>query len=223
MGFSQCHEPSMVETNHSITANSSPLQEKNENVVAQNRNGRFSKHMTHTRTASTPSQPAPASSPQLDAIKQINQPSIHEVSSERIRNVNKKDDEWKVVTYRKKKPKYRYLGKIGVASELDTKFKAAEKKTPIFISNVHKDTKESDIADYIQSKVHESVSLQKIDIRRQSNHNAYKFFVSQNKLPLFLDEKLWPRGIIFRRFVHFRAMPNNRLSSGDGLVNSSHG
>lgn len=32
-------------------------------------------------------------------------------------------------------------------------------------------------------------------------HNAYKLYVSRHKLDMFLDESLWPKNIIFRRFV----------------------
>ncbi|KAJ2939372.1 hypothetical protein O0L34_g13467 [Tuta absoluta] len=45
----------------------------------------------------------------------------------------------------------------------------------------------------------------KINIRnKRKDHNAYKLYVSRFKLEIFLDEKVWPEGIVFRRFVHFR-------------------
>lgn len=111
---------------------------------------------------------------------------------------------WKVQTKRKSKLNHRFGGRMGAASKCCGKFKAAEKKLPIFITNIHKDTVESDIVDYIRSKTKETVSLKKIVMKKQTNYNAYKFFVAENNIQLYLDEKMWPQGIIFRRFVHYK-------------------
>ncbi|XP_061712887.1 uncharacterized protein LOC133521823 [Cydia pomonella] len=118
--------------------------------------------------------------------------------------IRRDDDGYETVTYKKKKANYRYRGQFGVANDSNTKFKAAERKTPVFISNVHKDTQEKDIIEYIMVKTKEKVFLEKIDIKRDTGHKAYKFFVSPNKLSLFLDKNIWPQGIIFRKFVHFQ-------------------
>lgn len=111
---------------------------------------------------------------------------------------------WQPVVNRKNKQKMRFSGRTGQACD-DDKFKAAEKFMPIFISNIHNDTTEADITDYIHKKTQERVSLEKISIKKHNHHLAYKFMVPQNKLSLFLDDKLWPRGIIFRRFVHYKS------------------
>uniref|UniRef100_A0A2A4JVX2 Mutant cadherin n=1 Tax=Heliothis virescens TaxID=7102 RepID=A0A2A4JVX2_HELVI len=130
--------------------------------------------------------------------------------------VNEKDvDGWITYESRKKRykaSKYRFMGKKGIASDLECNFKAAEAKIPIFISNIHKDTQEKDIVEYIRMKTQESVTLGKINTKRQTDYIAYKFFVSEHKLPSFLDEKLWPKGVIFRKFVHYR----NRGTSEHG-------
>lgn len=114
------------------------------------------------------------------------------------------EGEWKVVTKRKNKIKYRLQGKKGSANECDGKFKAAVSKVPIFITNVHKDTMAQDIREYVQSKTNECITPKKISIKSERNYNAYTFLVSKEKLSMFLDNTLWPKGIIFRRFVHFR-------------------
>lgn len=121
-----------------------------------------------------------------------------------------KSSEWKTVDKKKKKvSKNRIEGKTGtVLIDANEKFRAAEMKIPLFITNVHKDTRDSDIIDYISKKTHETVVLEKISIKRHCDYNAYKFFVSRNKLPLYLDEKLWPQGIIFRRFINFKIKRN---------------
>lgn len=120
---------------------------------------------------------------------------------------NNDDNEqgWTLIQKRRPIRNNRLKGKMGsstVATEYN--FRAADRKIPIFITNVHKGTSESDICKYIYGKTCENVILSKIVMKKQSDHNAYKFFVSASKLQLFLDEKLWPSGIIFRRFVHFK-------------------
>ncbi|XP_026738663.1 uncharacterized protein LOC113501674 [Trichoplusia ni] len=117
---------------------------------------------------------------------------------------SRNNTEWRTISY-KKRSNYRYAGKAGTARDVQGSFKAAERKVPIFISNVHKDTMAKDIVSYIQSKTQDVVSLEKINTKKQKEHNAYKFFVSESKLSLFLDENIWPEGIIFRRFVHFKS------------------
>lgn len=133
------------------------------------------------------------------------------------------DNGWTKVVKRKK-AKYRFIGERGQATVTGSgeKFRAAEKKVPIFISNIHKDVTDRDIISYVHKKTGESVFLEKINIKQQFSHNAYKFFVAESKLPVFLNDKLWPQGIIFRRFVHFKQRYSNRETSGDGrtkLVN----
>lgn len=90
--------------------------------------------------------------------------------------LTKGDGEWKLVSKRNPKLKYRYLGQMGKAQMSESTFKAAVIKTPVFISNVHKNTLESDVIDYIFVKTQERVSLEKIYIKKQVEYKAYKFF-----------------------------------------------
>lgn len=134
------------------------------------------------------------------------------------------DEGFQYVCRRKKRIKYRYHGKSGMASDMDCTFKAADKKVPIFITNVHIDTVQDDIVKYIKSKTEDSVSLQRINSTRQKGYVAYKFFVSETKLAMYLDEQLWPRGIIFRRFVNFIDQPSlNRFTSVYGQAKPEYG
>lgn len=55
------------------------------------------------------------------------------------------DGEWKVVKRRKQKSNYRYLGNTGICNDSEGKFKAAERRIPIFITRIHKDTTEQNI------------------------------------------------------------------------------
>lgn len=129
------------------------------------------------------------------------------------------DGKWTLVTARKSTPKTRMRGKMGTSSEAEGKFRAADRKVPIFISNVHIDTSEKDITEYILKKTQIPVKLEKIAMKIQDSHNAYKFFVEESKINMFLDDKLWPRGIIFRRFVHFKY----KFTTGGAAASSDDG
>lgn len=124
---------------------------------------------------------------------------------------------WQKVSYKKKPSKYRYVGKTGIARDAECLFRAADRKVPMFITNIHSETPESEIVNYIRSKTQETVSLEKIRMKKERGHIAYKFLVSESKLPSYLDENLWPRGIIFRRFVHFNRQKSNRSLFVDDL------
>ncbi|XP_063392099.1 uncharacterized protein LOC134677558 [Cydia fagiglandana] len=127
-------------------------------------------------------------------------------------------NEWKKVESRKTILQKRLIGKRGVACESNSNFKAAVMKVPILITNVHKDTAEDDIANYIRDKTHEIVRLHKIAIKKHNDYDAYKFFVPQHKLSLFLEDKLWPEGIIFRRFVNNKPREVTSIIPGSGTV-----
>lgn len=100
--------------------------------------------------------------------------------------------------------RYKLIGQKGCAvTEPDGKFKAADIKVPLLISNVSKDTSEDDIVSYIRDKTSEIVSLKMINMKKVKKYNAYKLYVSRSKLNLFLDDNFWPNGITFRRFVRF--------------------
>ncbi|XP_063367591.1 uncharacterized protein LOC134658747 [Cydia amplana] len=113
-----------------------------------------------------------------------------------------KEGEWKKVVKRSKPaPKNRRVGMMGKA-DIKTNFKAADPKIPIMITNVHKDTSKADIINYIREKTSDVVTLEQIVMKnKNTNYNAYKFYVCQEKVSMFLDESLWPSGIIFRRFI----------------------
>lgn len=113
------------------------------------------------------------------------------------------DSEWQVVRSKSSK-RYKLIGQKGCASTTpEGKFRAADIKVPLLISNVSNETSESDIINYIKDKLNESVSLKAINMKKPKKYNAFKLYVSRSKLDLFLDDQFWPNGITFRRFVHF--------------------
>lgn len=115
-----------------------------------------------------------------------------------------KDGEWKKVEYRShRKIKNRFIGKSGTAGTThSSKFKAAERFIPILITNIHKETSQTDIIEYILEKTQISVKLEQIIMKDKSKlHNAFRFNVPSQHVGMFLDETFWPKDIIFRRFV----------------------
>lgn len=147
-------------------------------------------------------------------------------SNEREKQDNESNGGWMLAQRRKPYYKrYRLSGKMGNSTvEPEQKFKAADRKIPIFITNVHMGTLKSDIIKYIYNKTNESVSLEKIVMKKKNEYDAYKFFVSESKLQMFLNENLWPQGVIFRRFVHFRTKTTGNIHvSNDGTTNKCNG
>lgn len=231
--------PSEVNSENSVNDKSNIFSERGyRNVVISNSElgAAALSAMTHTdrsppprSPAPLPPHPAPLPSAQVNrnqlSRKSLDTLSVPIVPIQKTKHSMSSDDEgWKIVSNRKHKPNYRYSGKRGVACDLEGKFKAAERKIPMFITNVHKDTQVCDITDYIKAKTKETVILEKIDINQRRNHSAYKFLVSEKKISIFLDENLWPEGIIFRRFVHFRnKQTDSKGSSDDRLLKSNNG
>lgn len=115
----------------------------------------------------------------------------------------KVDEKW--IQVQRKRLRNRFVGNLGKAeASANSKFKAADARVPLFVSNVHKAVLETDIVDYIYEKTKERVSLLKIDMKRQRDYNSYKMFVNKQMIDIFLNDKLWPSGISFRRFVSLR-------------------
>ncbi|XP_061715306.1 uncharacterized protein LOC133523647 [Cydia pomonella] len=128
----------------------------------------------------------------------------HEPSSIKLLDpLSNNEGKWEKVESRKKQRKYRYHGKYGIARDLQCNFKAAERKVPVLITNVHRETTENDIIQYIYGQTKDTVSLKEINIQKRRDYKAYKMYVSKNKLHMYLNENLWPEDIIFRRFVNY--------------------
>lgn len=136
---------------------------------------------------------------------------------------NNDSERWQTV-HRRKTTKYRYSGKSGVARDLECTFRAAERKIPMFITNVHMSTAESDIVKHILHKTQETVYLERINMKYERGHKAYKFLISEENLSKYLDESLWPAGVIFRRFVNYKYRKTNgtHILEGDGLNKPKH-
>lgn len=141
------------------------------------------------------------------------------------REVKENNNEGWQTVQRRKVTKYRYSGKAGVARDLECTFRAAERRIPMFITNVHMSTAESDIVNHILSKTQESVFLEKINMKYERGHKAYKFLISETNLSKYMDETLWPTGVIFRRFVSHKQRygKSNHYRDKDGINKPKHG
>lgn len=146
----------------------------------------------------------------------------------------RKESEWKSnnpssewILVQRNKLRNRFMERTGKAViNSDAKFKAAENRIPLFISNVNKDASEMDICEYVQSKTKEKVTMEKTKMKTDRPYNAFKMYVSKHKLDLYLDDNLWPDGIRFRRFVHFRkrvSTVENNQSPGSNKLNTADG
>lgn len=135
--------------------------------------------------------------------------------------VPERDEEWKLVQRRRLRNKFT-TSKGNASLEQNSKFKAADTKIPLFITNVHKDVSEADIVEYILSKTQEKVSPIKMKMAKERNYNAYKFFVNKHNVQTFLDVSLWPRGISFRRFVNLTNEYRQQGPAGERQSHSAH-
>lgn len=147
-----------------------------------------------------------------DTSVRTNAPAPNQTSAS-FAEVAKTGGEWITVQRRKAKPSsYRYLGRAGVSNDKSSNFRAAIKYVPLFLTKVHKDTTEKDIAEYIFDKMKETIVPEKLSIQKEKDYNAYKFSVPESKLSMYLNENLWPEGVIFRRFINFRQKASNGVS-----------
>lgn len=115
------------------------------------------------------------------------------------------ENEWILVQKKRLKNKHESQLVRGKAACMPgNKFKSASMTIPLFISNVHKDTSEKDIAEYVLSRIKEKVVLQKIKMKAQREYNAFKIMVPSAKLDMFLNGELWPADITCRRFRPYK-------------------
>ncbi|CAG4975729.1 unnamed protein product [Colias eurytheme] len=105
-----------------------------------------------------------------------------------------KDGEWKKVERRKNyKSVNRFIGNQGKGAVIpDNKFKAADIKIPFYIYNVDMAATSKDIADYVLSRTQVMISPEKISMKKSKGYEAYKFLIPRVKLPVFMNENIWP-------------------------------
>lgn len=143
-------------------------------------------------------------------------------SSENLSGKQKNVYEWQKVC-NKKKSTYRFSGKSGVARDVECSFRAAERKIPMFITNVHMSTVETDIIKRIYNKTQENISLERINMKYDRGHKAFKFYISETNLSKYMDETLWPAGVIFRQFVNYKYRQPSGIRERNGMNKGDNG
>ncbi|XP_063622400.1 uncharacterized protein LOC134794518 [Cydia splendana] len=149
---------------------------------------------THTDTKKSPIDKS-------DDVRDVRskQPTMAEIASTGAWKSNESTEGWKIASSKKTR---RFASRKGAAVDnTNNKFRAADTRVPLFISNVNKEAAEEDICEYIKMKTGECVTLHQIKMKKERSYNAFKCYVSKSKLSTFLDDQLWPDGIIFRRFI----------------------
>lgn len=190
-----------------------------------------SPHSQPTAPLAKPTSPIPTCLHQ-PAIATVQLPSTAMVSSRENNavscvGVNKEksmaellrmEGEWKPETanqqwieVQRKRHRNRTEGITGKASiKPNDKFRPADIKIPLFISNVHKDTLERDIEEFIFLMTKEKVSLQKIKMKNKRDYNAFKVLVTRHRLETFLNAEIWPDGVTCRRFMPYQMHEQKR-------------
>ncbi|XP_045776090.1 uncharacterized protein LOC123874643 [Maniola jurtina] len=138
--------------------------------------------------------------------------SINLVTGKTVAEVVRSEGEWKQdepnqewTEVQRKRYRNRKEGVRGKAAiQVNDKFRPADLKIPLFVSNVHKDTLEKDIVEYIFLKTNENVIIQKIKMKTERGYSAYKIMVTRHKLHIFLNDEIWPDGVTCRRFMPYR-------------------
>lgn len=138
-------------------------------------------------------------------------------------NDSTNNEGWQTGGHRKKQSKYRFMGKSGVARDLESTFRAADRKLLMFITNLHMSATENDIVKHIFKKTNETVILERINMKHERGHKAFKFMISEVNLPKYMDATLWPAGVLFRRFVNFRHKYVNGVTDTDGTHKNNNG
>lgn len=75
---------------------------------------------------------------------------------------------------------------------------------PIYISNVDKEVSKEDIIAYIKEKTDLHVNVEKMDMKLTKDYHSYKIYIPKRKEDIIMTEDFWPKGVTYRRFIHFR-------------------
>lgn len=130
----------------------------------------------------------------------------------------------KVPTHKEKKQRKNrladYEGRAVVKP--DEKFRAADIKIPLFVHQVNKQTSVENIMEYIEKRTGVRVDIKKINMLKQKRYDAYKIFVPHTKVAAFLNDRLWPEGIKFRRFVYFNRIKYDQNKGKEHIYDKSN-
>ncbi|XP_026743671.1 uncharacterized protein LOC113505251 [Trichoplusia ni] len=157
-----------------------------------------------------PQPPAPAIMPHPRSATQTARPNKQLVSvcasAVPLHNLvpqprNRADEDGFVTVLKRKHRKRTNQNCCGKAPvEPQTRVRAAQPNTPVYISRLHYSIRAEDIADYVRQKVRYAPRVQLLESRRNVNFKAFVVRVPNCFLHLVMDDNFWPQGVVFRRF-----------------------
>lgn len=121
-------------------------------------------------------------------------------------------EEWKMAQRKRLRNKLVVPTKGKADTKPEGKFKAAHSNVPLFVSNIDKQSSDTDIKEHIFERTQLEVLVKKINMKSEKGYSAYKILVPSSKLDVFMDENFWPAGILFRPFVEYKQ--NKKDDSG---------
>ncbi|CAH0699379.1 unnamed protein product [Spodoptera exigua] len=102
---------------------------------------------------------------------------------------------------RKKKKKPLCRNQCGTAPiDSDSPLYPAKPMTQLYLSRLHYTTTVEDVVEYMYSKTGRQYRVVMLESRYNMNHKSFVVWVHTRHLENFLDEKFWPKGVVYRRF-----------------------
>lgn len=72
--------------------------------------------------------------------------------------------------------------------------------TQLYVSRLHHSTSAAQIVEYIRSKTNFTLRVERLESRHNTNFKSFMVRVPSHHIETFLEEKFWPKGVVFRRF-----------------------
>lgn len=79
--------------------------------------------------------------------------------------------------------------------------------TYVYVSRLHYSTKPEDIVKYLETKTNRVVTVERLVSRNKVNFNSFVVRVPTEQVGTYLNEELWPRGVVFRKYRGRRRPP----------------
>ena len=93
---------------------------------------------------------------------------------------------------------------LGSKVSPNSKFKAANRTTDVFIGRVHTSVDSEEIKEYVKDKFNVSIlEISKLDIKAE-NHNAFKVKINVSDRNALFNGNKWPCGIIINKYYNRR-------------------
>lgn len=116
-----------------------------------------------------------------------------------------------------KKAKYRAIrqnnNRLGKAQLLSAKIKIVPRLSYIYISRFQVETTEADIEDFLTESGKTPCKVEKLSSYKQTAFSSFKITVHQTEESSFLSDRLWPVGVVYRKYMNKRHILSTRDTS----------